>query len=413
MKTNITRDKVGIELYVSQYRDEQLEIVAYFDNNGENPTWANGNASHSIKWRGNLVPVDGKTFNRHYVVPGDISKIVMCTFTSLGIFMGIIFLLINTSRRKEKAIKITSPTLNNFIAIGCILLYSSVYVWSVEHSDLADMAIATLCYIQYICVVMGFNLCMGALFMKTYRVHTIFRATFKAIKVDLHDNDLICWIVAIIALDAVIISLWLALDKLYVVEFGLTPQFDSEDPDQEIYNIQVIRKCKSGYQPAFFSALAVTKLIMLTFGVFLAWKTRNVTIAALNDSKYIAASVYTIAVVVTLLLPSLVMTANDVDTQFLCYASAIIIVITTVLLLVFLPKMVILWKHRTGTTLNTSILASSLSTGTSISSDQCPNLHMLDLQLAAKTEELQHVLSQLTGYSGAADVNYRQRSVQC
>ena len=38
------------------------------------------------------------------------------------------------------------------------------------------------------------------------------------------------------------------------------------------------------------------KGLLLFFGIFLAWETRNVSIPALNDSKYIGMSVYNVFV---------------------------------------------------------------------------------------------------------------------
>ena len=56
------------------------------------------------------------------------------------------------------------------------------------------------------------------------------------------------------------------------------------DPKAEIFNVPVLRRCESDYQIAFLASLVATKTILLTFGVFLAWKTRNITFTALNDS---------------------------------------------------------------------------------------------------------------------------------
>ena len=44
------------------------------------------------------------------------------------------------------------------------------------------------------------------------------------------------------------------------------------------------------------AVLFAYKGILLLFGLFLAWETRNVTIPALNDSKYIRMSVYNVVV---------------------------------------------------------------------------------------------------------------------
>jgi len=42
------------------------------------------------------------------------------------------------------------------------------------------------------------------------------------------------------------------------------------------------------------ATMAMCRLFVQVFGCFLAWETRNVSIAALNDSKYIGLSVYNV-----------------------------------------------------------------------------------------------------------------------
>ena len=51
---------------------------------------------------------------------------------------------------------------------------------------------------------------------------------------------------------------------------------------------------------------------------------------------------YTIAIVVVLLIPALSVTAKDVNTQFILIGLSVIITITAVLLLVFLPKVIVM-----------------------------------------------------------------------
>ena len=88
------------------------------------------------------------------------------------------------------------------------------------------------------------------------------------------------------------------------------------------------------------AVLFAYKGILLLFGLFLAWETRNVTIPALNDSKYIRMSVYN--VVVLSIIGAIVAIALDGSMYYeapYAISSLCLIVCTTVtLLLVFVPK---------------------------------------------------------------------------
>ena len=88
------------------------------------------------------------------------------------------------------------------------------------------------------------------------------------------------------------------------------------------------------------AVLFAYKGILLLFGLFLAWETRDVTIPALNDSKYIGMSVYN--VVVLSIIGAIVAIALDGSMYYeapYAISSLCLIVCTTVtLLLVFVPK---------------------------------------------------------------------------
>ena len=84
------------------------------------------------------------------------------------------------------------------------------------------------------------------------------------------------------------------------------------------------------------------KGILLLFGVFLAWETRNVTTPALNDSKYIGMSVYNV-VILSAIGATVSMVLNDTTYYELLHVlvSAVVLLSTTVTLtMVFLPKVI-------------------------------------------------------------------------
>ena len=62
-------------------------------------------------------------------------------------------------------------------------------------------------------------------------------------------------------------------------------QLDKTEPKKEIYIVPVLQRCDSDYKIVFLVCLMISKALLLLFGVFLAWKTRDVKIDILNDSK--------------------------------------------------------------------------------------------------------------------------------
>lgn len=61
----------------------------------------------------------------------------------------------------------------------------------------------------------------------------------------------------------------------------------SVDSKQDVSYVRQLELCESTDTYRWLGILFGYKGLLLLFGAFLAWETRNVTIAALNDSKYV------------------------------------------------------------------------------------------------------------------------------
>lgn len=84
---------------------------------------------------------------------------------------------------------------------------------------------------------------------------------------------------------------------------------------------------------------AIWKSPFLVIGIFLAWETRNVTLASLNDSKYIGMSVYNVVIMTLITVPlSFVIGHGNIDAKFALFGTLFNVVSTFTLLLLFVPK---------------------------------------------------------------------------
>lgn len=91
--------------------------------------------------------------------------------------------------------------------------------------------------------------------------------------------------------------------------------------------------------PLFSSVLNLSACPSLQlFGCFLAWETRNVSIPALNDSKYIGMSVYNVGIMCIIGAAVSFLTRDQPNVQFCIVALVIIFCSTITLCLVFVPK---------------------------------------------------------------------------
>lgn len=86
------------------------------------------------------------------------------------------------------------------------------------------------------------------------------------------------------------------------------------------------------------------KGLLLLFGIFLAWETRNVAIPALNDSKYIGMSVYNVFVlsIIGASVSLAFQGSLHYEAPYAILSICLIMSTSVTLLLVFVPKVRIL-----------------------------------------------------------------------
>ena len=96
--------------------------------------------------------------------------------------------------------------------------------------------------------------------------------------------------------------------------------------------------CDCQHKAIWFGVLFATKGLLLLFGVFLAWETRQVKIPALNDSRYVGMSVYNVVILSVVGVPAALMIEYAQDASFALTAFFVIFSTTVTLCLVFVPK---------------------------------------------------------------------------
>ena len=95
------------------------------------------------------------------------------------------------------------------------------------------------------------------------------------------------------------------------------------------------------------SLFFLVKGLLLIFGIFFAWETRKVKIEALNDSQQIGICVYNVMVMSVVAVPLVnILSESQMDIVYGVTAMAILICVTTTLVLVFGSKVINIDQHN-------------------------------------------------------------------
>ena len=103
-------------------------------------------------------------------------------------------------------------------------------------------------------------------------------------------------------------------------------------------SLEVTLECKSDNLLAVLFTLLALKSIYLWVGLFLAFENRRVNIPALDDSKYIAASVYCSFVTCIPLVPIGALDVVHRDIRYGIIAGGLLFANTIILALLFIPR---------------------------------------------------------------------------
>lgn len=112
-----------------------------------------------------------------------------------------------------------------------------------------------------------------------------------------------------------------------------------EQSGGDVIAMEMYVVCDNPHQTYWLAAVYVYKGLLLIFGTFLAWETRKVSIAVLNDSRLIGFCVYNVVVICAFAVPVNHVLSDTQSTLRFVISSAFTIFCTTlVLCIVFVPK---------------------------------------------------------------------------
>lgn len=128
-------------------------------------------------------------------------------------------------------------------------------------------------------------------------------------------------------------------------QYSLKFVFQDSSDNNVIFN-EVYLDCHHELATYWILTIYVYKGLLLAFGVFLAWETRNVTVPELNDSKYIGACIYNVVVICVFGVPLAHVLPIEQNTLRFVLESCLIFFCTTICqCILFIPKVCIVHIH--------------------------------------------------------------------
>jgi len=213
------------------------------------------------------------------------------------------------------------------VLLGSVCLYVSIFTWTLYNNDDSCRAIPWLLGV-------GFVLMFGSLFAKTWRIERIFCTKFKE-QVKLVNQRISAVSLLIIigiacGIEITILIIWMSVHS--PSSLVLTP--DIYRPSKN-YTI-----CSTDDTSWIFIGLLLGyHSILLGWGVYLAYRIRNVTRVLFNESKLIGFAIYNGAVFAVVVSVVQAVQAADREALFVVRSMGILIGTGLSVAVLFIPKL--------------------------------------------------------------------------
>ncbi|XP_077982037.1 gamma-aminobutyric acid type B receptor subunit 2-like [Glandiceps talaboti] len=368
------RERQGIVLVHQTQEGRRAMVALYVDATAS----LDFNEDTPFQWKGDGPPVDGLRWHIRDLRIVPYLFYAACALASFGLLLSVIFLGVNIAFRKHGYIRMSSPRLNNMIILGAMMAYLSVIFFGLDGNTVPKYN-SIFCSLDTWILVVSFTLGFGAMFAKTWRVYKIFTNKIHK-RQALHDTHLMGFVGILLLIDIVILATWQVIDPWVMVIKNLTTEITGDDAV-----VLRMETCESNYTYYWLGAIYAIKGLLLLFGCFLAYETRNVCVDGLNDSKQICVSVYNIVVLCVLGLTVNLAVQNNPTLTFGFTTSIIILSTTFTICLLFVPKVKVIMADPSGEELKRKRLREGLSVKGSMDGMRKQDS---DMSMDTTTEEL-------------------------
>lgn len=279
-------------------------------------------ATFCVQDNPNLIPTGLKTLGYIFVVIS----------WSLAIFYGVWMYFY----RADSVVKIGQPEFLAIILVGAFLSSSAIIPLSLAEADVdEDTAFASRsCQALPWLYSLGWVLMYSSLTAKSYRLTMVAKAASRMNRLKITARQMYKIIVGFVAIDAIILICWQAIDPL-VYERTLLAR--SVDEETGIVTIETVGRCTSDSLWNFLGPIAGIHVILMIVTNYLLYRVRNMS-DRYQEQKFVGlASLYTCELLL-LGLPILFAVQDSAAARYMVIAGVIFLTDTGVISLVFVPK---------------------------------------------------------------------------
>mmetsp|Transcript_28701 Transcript_28701/g.53060 ORF Transcript_28701/g.53060 Transcript_28701/m.53060 type:complete len:899 (-) Transcript_28701:897-3593(-) len=251
----------------------------------------------------------------------------------------------------RQVVRSSQPIFLYIISAGTLLMGLSIIPLTIDLGVTDQKGADAACMAFPWLLAVGFSLTFSALFTKTRRINQIMRSTARFERVKVTAVDVIKPMVTLLMLNAAVLTIWTVIDPLQRQTVVVT-----QDPF--LRNVETYGVCDSDHVSTFLAILCVINLGSLIFALFQAYMARKIS-TELQESSYIFLAMSIILLVSFIGIPVIIIARDNSAALYFVTAGLIFVVCSSLLLLIFIPKVWALTKKSSNTNTSASSRFSS------------------------------------------------------
>ncbi|KAJ3366725.1 hypothetical protein GGF32_003369 [Allomyces javanicus] len=296
------------------------------------------------------VPPDASTYLDISISPTSVFGLTVEILSGIGILLCFLTWLVILAKRRTPTIRAISPVFCSLVLLGLACIYATTALHLLANTTV-------LCNVTPAMAVLGIALVLGNIIAKNQRIWQLFGSPLMFRK-GLPDGKILRLSVVLIAIDAVLVAVWIALSPFrymhvyqdrseYHVCLPMSNAVTGAEPDVIRLAHNKPATLPSLYESPVFLVICFYNGALVLYGALLAWNTRSIPLAGYSESKAIALCTYNILLGGVVLLPTFFPPLNaDYVVSYSIRLVILLFCATFALFAFFFPPLYALWLNR-------------------------------------------------------------------
>uniref|UniRef100_A0A0K0EAR5 G_PROTEIN_RECEP_F3_4 domain-containing protein n=1 Tax=Strongyloides stercoralis TaxID=6248 RepID=A0A0K0EAR5_STRER len=367
---------------IEQMQNGKYVITGYYDITNNHLEWFNNE-----KWYGKGPPADSTIIKRHLLKVNFFLYAIVCFIAMIAIGLSVFLFIFNKECINRSIIIQSQPKCNDLLIFGCVLSAGSLFLMGLPSGivNIPNDFFPSLCYAKVTMLMIGFSFAYGSMFAKVWVVHRM--GVNENQKIVLNDDDKIeanwPWsnirilitsmlhttmrkisthtsliqrkqnhlnqpipsfkfqsiVATLVCIDFILLLIWIFIDPLQRYEQYFHLKVSEEGKIEDIKYQPVLELCQSKHHEVWIGLILSYKCLLLVFGLFMAYESRNLKLRYINDSRFAGMAIYNVAILSLVTGPVVCLLIRTQPNANFAFISVTVLLCTFISLgLVFIPK---------------------------------------------------------------------------